>query len=247
MLVLCAAAGGVAAGTFAHPGMAKLALVVDDVGHNSSQVDRVLALPAPITLGVLPHTPAAALAAERAGALGKEVILHQPMQNVSGVPLGPDGLYADLDHAKFVARLDDALAAVPGSRGVSNHTGSLLTQIAEPMDWLMDVLAARRLFFLDSRTTPFSIAPAVARRHGVPAISRDVFLDNDLRIRSLALAFEHAISIARRRGYVVVIAHPHAPTLEFLEQRLPSLAALGVEPVLLSDLLSARAKELAMP
>ncbi len=229
----------------ARPGVPRLALVIDDVGHSPEQVERVLALPGPVTLGVLPHTPAAKLAARRGAGHGKEIILHQPMQNLAGLPLGPDGLYADLGRSQFLARLDAALAAVPGSRGVSNHTGSLLTQTQQPMDWLMDALAARHLFFLDSRTTARSIAATIALRHGVRTISRDVFLDNDLRAESIEQALQHALAIARHRGYAVVIGHPHRVTLAVLEQRLPALPAMGIEPVLLSELLRPEAGTIA--
>ena len=62
----------------------QLALIVDDLGYSMAQGRRVIALPGPLTVAVLPFTPNARALADLATAAGKEVILHQPMQPLSG-------------------------------------------------------------------------------------------------------------------------------------------------------------------
>ena len=216
----------------------RLALVIDDVGHSTAQLRRVLAVPGPITLAVLPFTAAAEDAARLAAGHGSEIILHQPMQSLSGYPMGPGGLSTSMARDAFMARLDASLAAVPHSLGVSNHTGSLLTQSTQRMDWLMQALAQRNLFFLDSRTTPHTVAVRQARQRGVPVIQRDVFLDHDPSRAAVEHEFARAIGIARQRGQAVVIGHPHATTLAVLADRLPQLPTLGIRQVRLSTLLA---------
>jgi hypothetical protein len=46
------------------------------------------------------------------------------------------------------------------------------------MATVMKSLAARHLFFIDSRTTAATVALQAARRQGVPAFYRSVFLDD---------------------------------------------------------------------
>ena len=91
----------------------------------------------------------------------------------------PGMLRSDMTPMDFLGVLTDDLASVPGAVGVNNHEGSLLTENREAMTFLMAELKARDLFFLDSLTSPKSLAYATAKEFGVRTNRRDVFLDND--------------------------------------------------------------------
>jgi polysaccharide deacetylase 2 family uncharacterized protein YibQ len=106
------------------------------------------------------------------------------------------------------------------------------------MDWLMHELRDRRMFFVDSRTTPDSVAAAIARQSGVPALERDVFLDADPHPAAIAAQLARLEHLARRRGYALGIGHPHATTLSVLERWLPELAARGIRVVPLTTRLA---------
>ena len=88
---------------------------------------------------------------------------------------------------------------------------------------VMVQLRSRDLFFLDSRTTADTVAHAVARELGVPALRRDVFLDHDPRPEAIQAAFQKALRIARRQGHSVIIGHPYGNSLTFLETRLANM------------------------
>jgi uncharacterized protein len=135
----------------------------------------------------------------------------------------PGTLTLDMSPERFEAELEAALEAVPGVIGLSNHTGSRLTQDEESMRRLMQHLAARELVFLDSRTTAATVAYAMAREALVPALKRDVFLDHNPEPEAIATAFRRALLIARQQGHAVIIAHPYDVTLAFLEQALSQL------------------------
>lgn len=204
---------------------ADLVVVIDDLGYSRARAERVLALPAPVTLAVLPFAPATPEIANLAIATGHELILHQPMEPL---PLSPGRaavgtLTETMSPARFDAQIDAALRAVPGIVGVNNHTGSLLTQDPVAMRRLMQRLASRGLFFLDSRTTPATVAYSMARESHVPALQRDVFLDHVARIDAIRTQFARAVTIARRRGYAVMIAHPYDVSLSFLATALSGL------------------------
>lgn len=215
LLVVCFTASNLRA--------SELAIVIDDVGYNLNRAERILALPVELTLGMLPFAPHAQLIAERAHESGREIILHQPMEPIITRRLEPGTLQASMSAENFEAQFAESLARLPQAAGVNNHTGSLLTTQRLPMEWLMSNIAKRGLYFLDSRTTPHTVAESTARDWAVPTIRRDVFLDHVRSNASLEAAFERSLKIARRQGHAVVIAHPHAMTLDFLEQRLGEL------------------------
>jgi len=204
---------------------ADLAIVIDDIGYSLARSDRVIALPGPLTLGVLPFAPNAAEAARRAVLAGKEIILHQPMEPIPAHHVhNVDGtLTLNMGPQRFSRLFAEAVRAVPNAIGVSNHTGSLLTQHAEPMNLLMEQINARGLFFLDSRTTRKTVALSVARKWRVPSIQRDVFLDHVANRNAVDYQFQRAIAIARRNGHAVIIAHPYPVSLEYLEGALRNL------------------------
>ncbi len=206
-----------------HPSLPALGIIIDDVGHGLAQGRRVIALPAPVALAILPHTLAADRLAREARAEGKTVMLHLPMENQSGLPIGPGGLYAAMSRAEFMRALGESLDSLAGVQGVNNHMGSLLTTLRPQMDWLMEELARRELFFIDSRTSAQTEAALAAAARGVPHASRQVFLDNLRTAEHLSLSFDTAVARARKEGQAVIIGHPYPETLKFLEQRLAGL------------------------
>lgn len=203
----------------------QLSIIIDDVGHGLAQGRRVIQLPGPVALAILPHTLAAQTLAAEARAAGKPMMLHLPMENQGGLPIGPGGLYARMSREEFDRVLVQSLDSIEGIQGVNNHMGSLLTTLRPQMDWLMEQLAARDLFFVDSRTSAETQAAAAAQARGIPQVSRHVFLDNLRTPEHLARSFEQALQVSRSRGYAVLIGHPYPETLAFLEQRLEGIEA----------------------
>ena len=225
----------------AYPG--QLAIVIDDVGYSREVGERVLALPNAVSIAVLPFTPQAVTLAAHAQAIGKDVLLHQPLESEIQSKKAGRTLTLNMSSDDIKREVNAALKSIPGVKGVSNHTGSRFTQDVPSMNALMSVISAHGLFFLDSRTTARTVAMRVAMDWGVPAVRRDVFLDHDREVRAINAAFERALGIANRRGYAILIAHPHDITLQFLETRLPTLQKTTLVPV--SSLTTSQSEDLA--
>ncbi|MEX0943236.1 MAG: divergent polysaccharide deacetylase family protein [Pseudomonadales bacterium] len=215
-----------------------IAIIIDDVGNSLDRGERAIALPAPITISVLPHSRYGPRLAQRASAAGKEVMVHMPMANISGKPIGPMGLKSAMSHEDFTILINRALAEIPGARGINNHMGSYLTQQAKEMEWLMDVVKRRNLFFIDSRTTPRSIASRVAERMSVFSSIRDVFLDNNQTFFEIDQEFRRLVHTAEVRGTAIAIGHPHAITLDYLEMVIPQLDDKGIRVIPASNLIA---------
>lgn len=222
----------------AAPDMDKsLVVIIDDMGYQYRGGRNVLDLPGKLTVAVLPHTPFGQKLAQEAPAAGKEVMLHAPMSNVLKKPLGPGGLTPELTEQEFRNTLDIALQELPQVRGVNNHMGSDLTQRRKQMDWLMVSLVERGLYFVDSRTSAESVAAQIAREHGVPNLTRQVFLDNERTWRAIDERFRRLIAAVERRGMAVGIGHPYPETVAYLNEALPRLRCRGIQLAHVSEAL----------
>ncbi len=222
---------------------ARIAIIIDDLGYRKAEGFRALSLPGPVAVAILPGTPQSVALAEAADASDKEVLVHLPLQASSDDGLEePGSITLDMSRRAFRASFEKAVAGIPHVSGINNHRGSLLTRHPGHMRWLMeDILAEDKgLFFVDSYTTHHSVALSIAGEHGVPALKRDVFLDNRRDPESIAHEFQRLKRLARERGAAVAIGHPFPETLDFLERALPGLQAEGIELVPLSVLLETR-------
>lgn len=208
---------------------ADMLLIIDDLGNNWTQGERALRLTGPINFAFLPYTPHASKLAVEAHRLGHGVLLHAPMANHNGMKLGPGGLYMEMNKEELQKQLRYDLASIPQVQGMNNHMGSLLTEQSEHMNWVMEVVQQQGLYFVDSLTSPQSLAFKKAKLAGVPTLKRNVFLDNNTEAAALQSQFSQALSIAKQRGQVVLIAHPYPETLSFLEEQLPLLAQHNIK------------------
>jgi len=197
----------------------RIALIIDDIGYDLHVERKLLALPFPMAISVLPQSPHAKRAAILAHEDGRVVMLHLPME-----PSNPtlrrhlDGSFLRLtmSSSELQKKFTAGLLRVPFVRGVNNHMGSLLTANRNAMRAVMASCRSRGLFFVDSRTGAKSVAAQEAKKAGLRWASRRVFLDHIDDSAAIARAWHHALLIADHRGSCVVIGHPRRKTLAFL-------------------------------
>lgn len=221
---------------------AKVAIIIDDIGYRKSDLN-VLSLPGNITYSVLPQTPYGKKLAQKAYDRNLDVMLHIPMEATNGKKLGPGALTSEMGEQAIRNNLAKAFSEVPFAVGINNHMGSLLTQMYSPMAWTMRYLKEENRFFVDSVTTEQSKARLVAKKFGVPALSRHIFLDNHLEHDYINGQFEQLISIAKKYDRAIAIAHPHPETIESLSKLIPLLAQNDIELVGISTLITGKAKQ----
>lgn len=219
----------------------KIALIIDDMGNKASDAI-AFDLPNSVAFGILPHTEYSLKFAQRAQQQVREVLVHVPMESLAGAALGPGAITSHMHPDEIQRRLDSALETVPGAIGINNHMGSRLTQLTLPMNATMQFLRENDLYFVDSRTTRFSKAETIAKRNGVPTQRRHVFLDHSRKERDIAFQFNRLISLSKKRGMAVGIAHPYPQTMAFLAKALPELEKQGVVLLPMSQLLEHQKK-----
>ena len=222
-----------------------IALIIDDIGYSGPLGERAIALPGAVTYAVLPHTPFGTELAELAHSHNKEVMLHAPMSNLAHQPLGPGALTDALNQEDFIATLKGNIDAVPHLQGINNHMGSELTGMQTQMQWVMEVLKERGLYFVDSFTTAQSVAGDTARQQAIPTTTRNVFLDNETTAEDIDREFQRLLQTAREKGTAVGIGHPYEETLDYLEKALPTLAQKNVELISVSAMIRLQQGEAA--
>ena len=209
------------------------------MGYGLHEGRQAIALPGPLAYSILPFSPNGSELALEASRKGKEVLLHMPMQSNSAEHLHePSALTIDMSHTQFVDTLQRAMTSVPLATGINNHMGSLLTRHPGPMQWLMETIRAHGYFFVDSRTTPYTVAADIAKRNHVPNLTRDVFLDNVEDKAYINAQFDRLIALAKKQGTALAIAHPRPQTIAMLSRVLPSLNDYGVRLVSLREMIA---------
>jgi hypothetical protein len=215
------------------------AIIIDDMGANLALARQFLSLPYPLTLSVLPHLRDSAATAAASRSAGREVMLHLPMQPLasSHASAGHGAIAPGMTSLEIDRILASALASVPGATGVNNHMGSLATADPLLMAAVMKSLAARHLFFIDSRTTAASVAFQEARRQGVPAFYRSVFLDDTASVPYTLEQLHRFRQVLEQQGAALAIGHPYPTTIAALSSFLPEFDRGEVELVPASELL----------
>ena len=214
----------------------RLAIVIDDAGRDLDSQHIYEQMGIPLTLAVMPdqiHTRDAALSWR---AHGLPVILHQPMESVSGIGMEPKVILTSMSDAGIRQMLRDSLSQLPEAIGINNHQGSKATIDARTMDIVMNELHHRGLFFFDSHTNSTTAADKAAKTYGVPYVRNDLFVDNSASVSDICAMIQEGADRAKKKGTYIIIGHCRPHTAEAFRQMVPKLKAQGIEFVYLSSL-----------
>lgn len=214
----------------------KLAVVIDDAGRDLESQHVYESLGIPLTLAVMPnqvHTRDAALSWH---AHGLPVILHQPMESVSGIGMESKAILTSMGDEEIRSLLKSSLSQVPEAVGINNHQGSKATTDRHTMDVVMNELHHRHLFFFDSRTNSTTAADAAAASYGVPYVRNDLFVDNEADVAAISSMIREAAKRAQKYGTYVIIGHCRPKTAEAFRQMVPQLEKEGIQFVYVSSL-----------
>lgn len=214
----------------------RLAIVIDDAGRDLDSQHIYEQMGIPLTLAVMPdqvHTRDAALSWR---AHGLPVILHQPMESVSGIGMEPKVILTSMSDAAIRQMLRDSLSQLPEAIGINNHQGSKATIDARTMDIVMNELHHCGLFFFDSHTNSTTAADKAAKTYGVPYVRNDLFVDNSASVSDICAMIQEGADRAKKKGTYIIIGHCRPHTAEAFRQMVPKLKAQGIEFVYLSSL-----------
>jgi polysaccharide deacetylase 2 family uncharacterized protein YibQ len=217
--------------------MAELAIILDDLGNDRGAAETIFAMPYHLTVSVLPNQTHSAEIAAQAHRRGFEVMLHLPMQSVSGQHQEAQELRGGMSKSEVSLMVGNFLDEVPGAQGVNNHQGSQSTADPKLMAELMPVLEAHKLFYVDSRTSAETVAYDTAQHFGVRTAYRNVpFLDDVEQVPAIKKQIELALDGAQKKKEAIAIGHAYPATLQALKEVLPEAENHGVKLVFASEL-----------
>lgn len=217
----------------------QVALIIDDMGQSLETLDEIIALGRPITVSVLPYSAYAAETARIAHEKGLEVLLHLPLESVNNheAMANTEGMILTMmTEPAIVASFEASFDRVPFATGTNNHMGSRYTADRDLMRRILRPIKERGLFFVDSRTTAQTVALDEARKMGIPAAQRDVFLDADEDRGRIKGRLIELLQKARKKGRAVGICHPFPETLAVLKSSLFLIDSYNLEAVPVSRL-----------
>ncbi len=216
----------------------RIAILIDDVGHNVTSLRRLLDIDADLSFAVLPRLQKSRQAALAISAAGREVLLHLPMEphGYPKVDPGVGALLRSMRPQTLEMHFLEGLRDVPMLVGINNHMGSRFTEDVRSMRHVLKFIKRQGLFFVDSQTSPDSVAYREARRLGLRTAKRQVFLDHETDYAGTLRQIEELARLAERRGAALGIGHPHPSTIKALEDALPSLKRRGLQIVRVSSI-----------
>lgn len=154
-----------------------LVLVIDDFGYafDNEPVQGILNLDVPVTVAIIPGHWASRRVATVAQRLGKEVIIHLPMEATRVTGSEEDRMIkAGMTAAEVTELLKFCADDVYNAIGFNNHMGSGATQNSFLMSELCKQAVTRGWIILDSLTHPKSILYEEALKAGAHAAERDI-------------------------------------------------------------------------
>ena len=209
----------------------RIAIIVVDFGHqNEALIRGFCALKQRITLSIFPGLDKTAWIAEQAAAAGHGVMMYlsmEPLDYPRSDP-GPNALLMDHPPEKIRTLIRMARATLPHATGLNNHMGSRLTADRTAIGRVLKEVDRYGLFFVDSFTSPRSIAYKVAEEMGMPAGRNSMFLDRKETRESVERSVEALAEMAGIAGTAIGIARAKPATLAALESALPELEKRGI-------------------
>ncbi len=212
-----------------------LVIIIDDISQ-LEQLKKIRSLPFKVTPSIFPPSQLS----RKSNLLAKDLkhyMVHLPLQSASKkMNSFSKTLYVGDSEDIFYARAKEIRELFPDARFINNHTGSVFTSDYDAMKLLYKALRSNGFVFVDSRTSASTKVRKIAGSFGDPYLYRDVFLDNEENERYILGQLRTAVKIAKKKGYAIVIGHPHRATFSALARAKGILK--GVKTVYMDELYS---------
>lgn len=193
----------------------KLAIIIDDVS-TKSQLNMIKATGIPMTPSIFPPSKLSMTSHTLAEGL-QHYMIHLPMESGSAqLNSQAKTLITSFSKEEIEARVKELRKLFPHARYINNHTGSVFTDDYDAMHRLYGALRKEGFVFVDSRTISSTKVPKIAEAFGDTYVARDVFIDNEHNVSYIHRQLQKAVKMAEKRGYAIVIGHPHKTTIKAL-------------------------------
>jgi polysaccharide deacetylase 2 family uncharacterized protein YibQ len=206
-----------------------IVVIVKGLGLSSSTTEDAIDLPKDVTLGFSPYSPSIEKWVEKAKASGHEFILNIPMETKDfeiNDP-GPYALITKVEKEENITRLKMLLSLVKGYEAVYSENEEVFTHVVNSVKPVLESLKQQRKYFIyGGGYSDFSLIQ-VAESMAYPILVNDALLDDEISEDAINKKLAEVESIAKTRGYAVVMTHPYPITIRMLERWLPEADKRG--------------------
>jgi polysaccharide deacetylase 2 family uncharacterized protein YibQ len=218
----------------------RLAILIDDVGMNTSTAYKFIKINKPITFAILPFLPRTTEAADILRENSYKTILHMPMESLGSERLNAntEGLIrTSMTNEEIETKFNEALKDVGKVDGFNNHMGSKFTSNREKMEFLLEVAKEKNMYYIDSWTTRKSVGYKVAKEKKLPTYKSSVFLDNKKDVEYIKERIKVAVERTLEEKKLIAIGHYHPATAEAISEMVDYIAENNVELVYVNEML----------
>jgi len=209
----------------------RIALVITAAGlHEATTRQAIDGLPEGVTLAFAPigkRTDALAKAAVEAGLT---ILAEVPMEPINPGRDPGEALTLRVGHTGEVniARMNEALARVPGASGISSYLGAKFSQSEDAVEPVMGEIASQGLFLFENQPNGQSRLGILAKSQNVAYAAGSVAIDND-RDTTLMLDRLSTLEIqARRDGVAIGVATAYRDSIDALESWVAAAERRGI-------------------
>lgn len=215
----------------------KIAIVLDDWGYNTKNLDLLRQIKVPLTLSILPFHVYSRTVAEFAHRNKLHVMIHMPMEpkNKERVGLEPRTLMTYMGSETINRTLNEAFENIPYAEGINNHMGSLATEDEALITEVFHFVKKKNLFFLDSQVTTRSVCFRLSKEMGIKFTRRSVFLDNSSDQEYIKNQLAELTTLSDKHGRAIGIGHDRGTTIKVLVEEIPKLQKKGYRFVFVSE------------
>lgn len=202
----------------------KIVLVFDDLGESLKELKRIYSLATPVTLAVIPGLRFSKNIAYIGSRCGFSILIHLPLEPKQGKNYRTNKyrfISSDLTKREINTLLKYYLNSIRIAHGV--NMGSQTTEEEKLMRHVLEAVKRKGLWFIDSATSPNSVAYKIAKEKNMVCAQNDGFLDSGQGVAAIEEKLVFLLEKAKEKGKIIVIAHPRDDTLTTLEKKLPVL------------------------
>ncbi len=214
-----------------------MSILLDDGGNSYELAERFAKSKYPMAIAILPHLEHSKEAARVCSAYKKNIFLHYPMQpkNYPDIDSGDGSALVTMPEILIEAVTKRNFESFKGVHidGFNNHMGSAITEDAVKMSQIFKYAKQYTDTFVDSRTTPKSVAYDECVKAGLRCGINKKFIDNDNDVNTIIKMIYEAAEVAKKDGEILVIGHIRQRTLEALDIALPILESrkIAIVPI----------------
>lgn len=214
-------------------------IIMKGLGLSASTTEAALQLPTEVTFGFSPYAPSLVRWSKIAHQQGREFLLQVPMETYdtrTNNP-GPYALMSASPKEDNITRLKMLLSLTNNYEGIYSDQNEKFSHNIASIRPILKELKKMGVYYVYGNGYSNHTMIQTADDIDYPMLISDMVIDSDISVEGINDGIKKMVNLAKRKGYVVAMAHPYPMTIRILEQWLPDASEQGVRVMPVSALL----------